>query len=70
MMLYEEKHGHLPFMKNMKLKELSPFYWVKSKYKKEITKEEEKEIFTKLQTVAFDSEGNLIETNEKAVEVK
>jgi len=57
-------------MKNMKLKELSPFYWVKSKYKKEITKEEEKEIFTKLQTVAFDSEGNLIETNEKAVEVK
>lgn len=61
LMLYEEKHGHLPFLKNRKLKELSPFYWVKSKYKKEITKQDEKEIFDKLQKVAFDSEGNLVE---------
>lgn len=61
LMLYEEKHGHLPFLKNRKLKELSPFYWVKSKYKKEITKQDEKEIFEKLQKVAFDSEGNLVE---------
>lgn len=70
LMLYEEKHGHLPFLKNRKLKELSPFYWVKSKYKKEITKQDEKEIFDKLQKVAFDSEGNLVAAEEKVVEVK
>ncbi|XBW34864.1 hypothetical protein QEN19_000431 [Hanseniaspora menglaensis] len=67
MMLYEERNGHLPFLKNVKVKQLSPFYWAKSKYKKEITKEEEAKIFSDLQNIAFDADGNIVETKKETV---
>lgn len=69
LMLYEEKHGHLPLFKNLKVKQLSPFYWLKGKYKKEVSSEEEKQIFNDLQNVAFDSEGQLVNVNEKEAAV-
>lgn len=69
LMLYEERHGHLPFCKKLKVKQLSPFYWLKSKYKKEVTAEEEKQIFSDLQNVGFDEQGNLINTAAQKAEV-
>lgn len=47
-MLFEEKHGHLPFCKNLKLIELNPMYHIKGKKKNELTNEEKNELFNKL----------------------
>ncbi|KAK6465256.1 plasma membrane iron permease [Scheffersomyces coipomensis] len=50
LMLYEEKHGHLPFMKNLKLKELNPMYHIKGKKNQEtaLTSEEKERLFTEI----------------------
>lgn len=50
LMLYEEKHGHLPFLKNMTLVKLNPMYHIKGKKKHELTKAEQEELFEKLKT--------------------
>lgn len=50
LMLYEEKKGHLPFCKNLKLIELNPMYHIKGKKKNELTEQEKKELFDKLKT--------------------
>ncbi|KAJ8146482.1 hypothetical protein OY671_000451 [Metschnikowia pulcherrima] len=46
-MAYEEKHGHLPFLKNAKLRSLNPMYHIKGK-KKELSQPEKEELFEKV----------------------
>ncbi|CAK7898395.1 plasma membrane iron permease [[Candida] anglica] len=48
LMLYEEKHGHLPFLKGVTLVQLNPMYHIKGKKKNNLSKEEQDELFTKL----------------------
>lgn len=49
LMLYEEKHGHLPFMKNITLAQLNPMYHIKGKKKQQLTQHQKDELFTKVQ---------------------
>ncbi|KAF8005187.1 hypothetical protein HF325_000644 [Metschnikowia pulcherrima] len=46
-MAYEEKHGHLPFLKNAKLRSLNPMYHIKGK-KQELSQPEKEELFEKV----------------------
>lgn len=48
LMMYEEKRGHLPFCKNLTLKELNPMYHIKGKKKQNLTQTEKDELFAKI----------------------
>ncbi|CCD24250.1 high-affinity iron permease FTR1 NDAI_0C05910 [Naumovozyma dairenensis CBS 421] len=61
LMIYEEKRGHLPFFKTLKLRELSPGYWIKTK-EDELTKEQEEELFLKMEKIQFTEDGGVVET--------
>lgn len=69
LMLYEEKKGHLPFMKTMTLRSLNPMYHIKGKKKSELSKAEQEELFSKVRNQGFnqDEDSNESITN-KAVE--
>ncbi|EMG49970.1 High-affinity iron permease, putative, partial [Candida maltosa Xu316] len=62
LMVYEEKHGHLPFTKNLTLVQLNPMYHIKGKKKHELNKKQQEELFTKLR------QQNFGEVNEEADE--
>lgn len=47
-MLYEEKKGHMPFLKNRRLRELNPMYHIKGKKKNELSKKEQDELFERV----------------------
>lgn len=53
LMLFEEKRGHLPFCKNLTLRELNPMYHIKGKKKNELTKKEQEELFEKVKRHDF-----------------
>ncbi|CAK7906024.1 plasma membrane iron permease [[Candida] anglica] len=48
LMLFEEKHGHLPFLKGVTLAQLNPMYHIKGKKKNDLSKAEQDELFAKL----------------------
>ncbi|ODQ80348.1 hypothetical protein BABINDRAFT_35537 [Babjeviella inositovora NRRL Y-12698] len=48
LMLFEEKTGHLPFTKGLRLVELNPMYHIKNKKKNELTKQEQDVLFEQL----------------------
>ncbi|GME79878.1 unnamed protein product [Ambrosiozyma monospora] len=50
LMLYEEKKGHLPFMKNLTLKQLNPMYYIKNKKKDELSETEQAALFKKAES--------------------
>ncbi|KAI5952967.1 hypothetical protein KGF57_004109 [Candida theae] len=51
LMLFEEKYGHLPFLKGVTLRSLNPMYHIKNKKKHELTAEEKEKLFNDLQNV-------------------
>ncbi|EGV62449.1 high-affinity iron permease [Yamadazyma tenuis] len=61
LMLFQEKTGHLPFTKNLTLRQLNPMYHIKGKKKLELTKEEQDELFERVRneklTVGADSDS-------------
>lgn len=67
LMLYEEKHGHLPFVK-IGFRQLNPMYHIKNKKKDELTTEEEEELFerAKLQIQGHVDEQEMEERNAAA----
>ena len=71
LMVYEEKHGHLPFTKNLTLVQLNPMYHIKGKKKLELNKAEKEELFTKLQQQNFGQAAEVDETSSnKLIESK
>jgi FTR1 family protein len=46
LMLFEEKHGHLPFVK-FSFRHMNPMYYIKNKKKNELTASEEERLFLK-----------------------
>ena len=48
LMLFEETHGHLPFTKNFKMRQLNPMYHIKGKKKHELTEAEKQDLFNKV----------------------
>lgn len=48
LLTYEEKHGHLPFMKNVSMRQLNPMYHLKGKKNNELSKAEQEELFEKV----------------------
>ncbi|KAK6462700.1 iron permease FTR1 family-domain-containing protein [Scheffersomyces coipomensis] len=68
LMLYEEKHGHLPFLKGVTFRSLNPMYHIKGKKKNELTKEEQEELFEKLKAARigeddFEEDGIEVESS-------
>ncbi|KAK6456317.1 plasma membrane iron permease [Scheffersomyces xylosifermentans] len=67
LMLYEEKTGHLPFLKNLTLAQLNPMYHVKGKKKNELTKEEQNALFEKVRQTNIgqddEEESSLVREN-------
>ncbi|RLV94701.1 Plasma membrane iron permease [Spathaspora sp. JA1] len=53
LMLFEEKTGHLPFMKNLTLRQLNPMYHIKGKKKSELTEAEKEELFHQVKHQKF-----------------
>lgn len=66
-MMYEERTGHLPFCKSLKLRHLNPGYWIKNKKKNELTFEQREELFNKMENLKFDDNG-IIAENQSPVE--
>ncbi|CAK7894567.1 plasma membrane iron permease [[Candida] anglica] len=61
LMLYEEKHGHLPFLQGVTLVQLNPMYHIKGKKKNELTKEQQDELFERLRQQNIG--GDFVEEN-------
>ncbi|SCU80383.1 LAME_0B02872g1_1 [Lachancea meyersii CBS 8951] len=59
LMMYEEKRGHLPFCKNLKLRMLSPTYWIKNKKKNELSDREREQLFQRVEQLQFNEQGEL-----------
>ncbi|KAG7662158.1 FTR1 [[Candida] subhashii] len=63
MMLYEERTGHIPFAKNLTLRQLNPMYHIKGKKKNELTEAQKQELFSKVKEQKFEeNETTVIET--------
>lgn len=58
-MMWEEKYGHLPLTKNLQMKHLNPGYWIKNKKKNELTEEETKKLFSKMEHLQFNEQGEI-----------
>ncbi|CAR25330.1 high-affinity iron permease FTR1 [Lachancea thermotolerans CBS 6340] len=59
LMMFEERRGHLPFCKNLTLRQLSPMYWIKNKKKQEISEREKDELFRRVEKLNFDEHGEI-----------
>ncbi|CCK71218.1 high-affinity iron permease FTR1 KNAG_0G01600 [Huiozyma naganishii CBS 8797] len=62
LMIYEERHNHLPFMKNVQMKHLNPGYWIKNKKKNEMTEEEQEKLFSRMDDLRFAEDGVIEES--------
>ncbi|GAV55982.1 hypothetical protein ZYGR_0AZ01540 [Zygosaccharomyces rouxii] len=60
LLMYEEKKGHLPFTK-LQMRQLNPGYHIKNKKKDELTKEQQQELFAKLERLRYDEERGIVE---------
>lgn len=61
LMGYEEKNGHLPFLKGVTLGALNPMYHIKGKKKNELSKAEREALFEKVKKQKMDREEDSIE---------
>lgn len=57
LLMFEEKYGHLPFIKNLHLRQLNPGYWIKNKKKNELSNEERDHLFKNLDNLKFNNDG-------------
>ncbi|KAG7191418.1 high-affinity iron permease [Scheffersomyces spartinae] len=55
LMLYEEQHGHLPFTKNFRLRNLNPSYYLKGKKKEELNEHQKEVLFDEIKNKKFGS---------------
>ena len=70
LMLYEEKHGHLPFCKSLTLVELNPMYHIKGKKKNELSVSEREALFEKVRQTKIDEEhGSVDLAQDKGIEM-
>jgi high-affinity iron transporter len=69
LMLFEERTGHLPFLKNVKMRHLNPLYWIKGKYKKELSEEQKEELFAQAEAIKFNNEGGIEEPTTLAEDI-
>lgn len=72
LMLYEEKNGHLPFLKGVTLRSLNPMYHLKGKKKNELTKSEQEDLFRRMREgeIAQDSSSADVVVDASATEEK
>lgn len=68
LMLFEEKKGHLPFCKNLTLRQLNPMYHIKGKKKNELSQKEKDELFAKVRSQRVGEENRSVSSEEKVVE--
>ncbi|RCK63602.1 Plasma membrane iron permease [Candida viswanathii] len=53
LMIYEEKHGHLPFTKNFTFRKMNPMYYIKGEKNPELKKAEREALFAQLEEQRF-----------------
>lgn len=68
LMLFDERHGHLPFCKSFRLRQLNPMYHIKLKKKNELTTEQKAELFEKLRNTDFNEDSVPEENSSHEVE--
>ncbi|KAG7882233.1 hypothetical protein KL905_000272 [Ogataea polymorpha] len=64
LMYYEERHGHLPFTKNLTLRKLNPMWHIKKKGKNELSAEEEARLFKEANRKLVEQAQNFGESSE------
>lgn len=64
LMLFEEKRGHLPFCKSLKLAQLNPMYYIKNKKKFDLDDQQKTELFEKAEHLKFTKEGEIVQTHD------
>lgn len=69
LMMYEERTGHLPFCKNLKLRQLKPTYYLKHQDKNELTQAEQEELFRQVNNLTVDEDGVLVNRHNEVSEV-
>ncbi|EDO18437.1 hypothetical protein Kpol_1032p30 [Vanderwaltozyma polyspora DSM 70294] len=67
LMIFEEKRGHLPFCRELKMKHLNPGYWIKNKKAKELTEDQQMALLNKIDNLEFDENGEIINELNNAV---
>lgn len=65
LMLFEEKNGHLPFTKGLRLRELNPLYHLKGKKKNELTERQKEELFDEVKQNKFNANDEVTELPER-----
>lgn len=63
-MWYEEKRGHLPFLKGITARQLNPMYHLKNKKANELTEEEKQQLFEKVRNQEVLQNDEVLETND------
>lgn len=72
LMLFEEKRGHLPFCKNLKMRDLNPMFHLKKgkKEQAEMTQAEVDELFKKAEKVRYNDKGERIFDDDEEIAEK
>lgn len=72
LMLFEEKRGHLPFYKNLKMRDLNPMFHLKKgkKEQAEMTQAEVDELFKKAEKVRYNDKGERIFDDDEEIAEK
>lgn len=60
LMMFEERHGHLPGTKGLQLRHLNPGYWIKRKDKKELSAAQRAKLMRDMDDIEFDEEGLVV----------
>lgn len=63
LLLFQEKHGHLPFTKDLTLAQLNPMYHIKGKKKNELSEREQQELFERVRNQKLGSEESESDKN-------
>ncbi|AET40508.1 FTR1 family protein Ecym_6115 [Eremothecium cymbalariae DBVPG len=61
LMIFEEKRGHLPFLKNKRMSDFNPFR--KMKKKQDLSVEDKTVLFSKVENLNFNNEGQITSKN-------
>ncbi|AGO13987.1 AaceriAGR129Cp [[Ashbya] aceris (nom. inval.)] len=57
LMMYEERHGHLPLCRNLRLIHLTPGYWLKRRRTAELTDAQKQQLFSRVDELVVTEDG-------------
>ncbi|AAS54619.1 AGR129Cp [Eremothecium gossypii ATCC 10895] len=57
LMIYDERHGHLPLCRGLRLRHLSPGYWLKRRRAAELTDAQKQQLFSRVDELVVTEDG-------------